>query len=258
MSTGLQVLQQKPKSTKHLVAQFFDPKNESSIQAQAIFNVWADHGGFNPAKAAAKVQAEGHALIALAEANPRIYECDPMSVLSAVLKGARAGLELSEGHYHLVPFKNRNGTYTATYITDYKAMISLAYSRCGVIIEPPVFIYPESDFYEDADGIHYRNTMRGFSEDELLGLVINWTISGKKPGTWLDKGTIYTRHRAKSAKYNSSNDYVKNDSIWVKDPQLAFIKTMYRHCFKYIPGLDQITGGQEAQDTEQLDNTIEI
>lgn len=61
--------------------------------------------------------------------NPKLGECDPMSVLSAVVDASRLGLEIGT-HAHLVPFRIK-GKQLCQMIPDYKGLIALA-MRGGV------------------------------------------------------------------------------------------------------------------------------
>jgi recombination protein RecT len=61
--------------------------------------------------------------------NPRLGECEPMSVLSAVVDASRLGLEIGT-HAHLVPY-NIKGRMMCQMIPDYKGLIALA-MRGGV------------------------------------------------------------------------------------------------------------------------------
>jgi recombination protein RecT len=95
-----------------------------------------------------------------ARVTPKLYECDPVSLLGAMMTSAALGLEPNngQGHAFLVPFKNnKKGVTEAQLIIGYKGFIDLAF-RSGLLT------------YIDA-GVHY-------SDDELWAYEkgVNFTL----------------------------------------------------------------------------------
>src|SRR5262245_35506583 len=65
------------------------------------------------------------AILALSKV-PGLAECDPMTVLSCLMKLSQWGLEPDGYHAHLIPFKNRKrGLTECQLIVDYKGLAAL-------------------------------------------------------------------------------------------------------------------------------------
>lgn len=74
---------------------------------------------------------------------PKLYECDPLSVIGAVMLAAQLGLEPGPlGHVYLVPFKRE-----CQFVLGYKGMVDLAY-RSGLVKDVGTGIVYEGDAFE--------------------------------------------------------------------------------------------------------------
>ena len=69
------------------------------------------------------------------KSTPRLAQCDPMSLIGAVMLSAQLGLEPGPlGHVYFVPFRNgRTGNYEVQFILGYQGIIDLAY-RSGKLL----------------------------------------------------------------------------------------------------------------------------
>lgn len=85
-----------------------------------------------PQKAADLIRPERAIRLLLNEVRriPKLAECDPKSILGAMLTAASLGLDIGSGlgHAYILPFKG-----TATFIPGYKGLLALAY-RSGSVI----------------------------------------------------------------------------------------------------------------------------
>ena len=94
-------------------------------------------------------QSERLARVTLTELRrkPKLYECDPASLLGALMLAAQLGLEPGPlGHVYLVPFKHE-----VAFIVGYKGMVDLAY-RSGLVKDVATGIVFEGDSFEWREG----------------------------------------------------------------------------------------------------------
>ena len=73
---------------------------------------------------------------------PKLYECNPLSVVGGLRLGAQLGLALGPlGHFYLVPFKGE-----AVFILGYRGMVELAY-RSGLVKDVKAALVHEGDSF---------------------------------------------------------------------------------------------------------------
>ncbi len=93
------------------------------------------------------MSADRVARIALTEMrrNPKLMNCDPYSILGAVIQSAQLGLEVGSGlgHAYLVPYKTE-----CTLITGYKGQVDLARRGGRIKSLMAYLVYPEDRFDE--------------------------------------------------------------------------------------------------------------
>jgi recombination protein RecT len=79
--------------------------------------------------------------------DPKLIECNPLSVVGGLRLGAQLGLSLGPlGHFYLVPFKRE-----AVFILGYKGMIELAH-RSGQLKDLKASLVREGDAFEYREG----------------------------------------------------------------------------------------------------------
>lgn len=85
------------------------------------------------------------AVITEMQRTPKLQQCTPASLVSAVFEIAQAGLVVSrvEGLAYILPFKNKAGQYIATPVIGYKGYIRLAYQGGFVKILYAEMVYEE-------------------------------------------------------------------------------------------------------------------
>jgi len=91
--------------------------------------------------------------LALAK-NPDLLKCDPGSVLLAVMKAARCGLDVAGVYGHLVPYGAE-----CQFVPDYKGLVALAVATGVVQDLQPVLVYSQDEFIpEEGENphIHHR------------------------------------------------------------------------------------------------------
>jgi recombination protein RecT len=96
---------------------------------------------------------------------PKLADCDPLTLLGAMMTSASLGLEPNTplGHAYLIPFQNRSkGVVEVQFIIGYKGMISLA-RRSGAVVNIHADVVYEGDefSYEYGSEQHLRHKPSG-------------------------------------------------------------------------------------------------
>jgi recombination protein RecT len=147
---------------------------------------------------------------------PKLYECNPYSVVGGLRLGAQLGLSLGPlGHFYLVPFKDE-----AVFILGYKGMIELAYRsgklrriRAAVVREGDAFDYR----YGTREYLDHRPAEGGADRAWLAVYAVAELAGGGKPFEVLDPGHVEDRRkRSASAKLPTSPWSTDTEAMWCK------------------------------------------
>jgi recombination protein RecT len=180
--------------------------------------------------------------------NPKLYECEPMSVVGGLRLGAQLGLALGPlGHFYLVPFKGE-----ATFILGYKGMIELAY-RSGNVKRI------EANVVREGDAFDFRLGSRAFLDFTPSGppgerewravYALAETKQGGKPFTVLYPEQV-ERRKARSAAAQSSY------SPWQTDTEAMWRKTAVRALQAFLPQTEQLAQAVEQDDAPVIDGEL--
>jgi recombination protein RecT len=147
---------------------------------------------------------------------PKLYECNPYSVVGGLRLGAQLGLSLGPlGHFYLVPFKGE-----AVFILGYRGMVELAY-RSNKVRRVSAAVVREGDGFEFRYGTRavLDHTPAGApGEREWLAVyAVAELTNGGKPFTVLYPEDIEARRaRSASAKLPSSPWNTDTEAMWCK------------------------------------------
>ncbi len=173
--------------------------------------------------------SERFARVAMTELRrtPKLYECDPLSFLGALMLAAQLGLEPGPlGHAALVPFKRE-----CVFVLMYKGMVHLAYLS-GLVKDVATGIVHEGDAFE------WREGTRPFLDHTPTGPPDEreWThayaVARLKTG-----GTVFRVifpedvEKAKARSQNAGSPY----SPWVTDRPAMIRKTAVRRLSPMLP-----------------------
>jgi recombination protein RecT len=187
-------------------------------------------------------------LVFLAAAKtPRLKECTPISLFTAVMNASRLGLEIGQ-HAHLVPFKNKSGNVECSMIPDFKGLVHLAVNS-GKVKHIDVRVAYKDDDFDYALGsepyIRHKPKLGGLRHQDniLCFYTIAWLTDGMviigEPMTKDEVDAI--RKRSKAA----------NDGPWVTDYVQMGKKTVVKRDCKMLPQTPELTAAIE------LDNRAE-
>lgn len=172
---------------------------------------------------------------------PKLYECDPVSVLAAVMLSSQLGLEPGPlGHVYLIPFKRE-----CQFILGYKGMIALAY-RSGLVKDVSTGLVFEGDAFA------WRKGTRAFLDHTPSGPPAEreWThayaVARTKPGG-APFEVIYPEDvaKAKARSANASSPL----SPWVTDERAMIRKTAVRRLSPMLPQSPAFAQALEADET---------
>lgn len=186
-------------------------------QHQARFKTLAPKG-VDPARFSAALMTE-------VRANPKLAECDPMSILGAFVKSTQLGLEpgAALGQCFFVPFKNE-----CQFIMGFRGMIELAY-RSGKVSSITARTVHENDLFEWELGTNERITHKPATGDrgalagvyaiaKLAGGGVHFEVLGLED---IEKA----KRSSKTAGFGPWKDHFEEMAK----------KTAIRRLFKYLP-----------------------
>jgi len=166
--------------------------------------------------------------------NPKLLDCDPVSLVSAVMQCAQLGLEPDSmlGHAYLVPFKNK-----VQIILGYRGIMRLARNSDHVVSIEAREVYSEDTFtyqYGDDGARYLRHTP--YEGPDPGKLRASYAIARFKGGgeVW---EVVLPRHIKKAKQ--SARGAGKSDSPWKLHEGEMWRKTAVRRLEPFLP-LDPI------------------
>lgn len=161
---------------------------------------------------------------------PKLLDCSPVSLISAVMQCAQLGLEPDNvlGHAYLVPFKGR-----VQIIVGYRGIMRLARNSEEVDAIEARAVY-EEDVFEFAYGLGDQRRLRHIpSESDKPGkLRAAYAICRFKGGGEVCEITL-PRHIKKARQASKSAS--RSDSPWQLHPEEMWRKTAVRRLEPFLP-----------------------
>lgn len=172
---------------------------------------------------------------------PKLYDCDPASLLAAMMLAAQLGLEPGPlGHVYLVPFKRE-----VAFVVGYKGMIDLAY-RSGLVKDCATGIVFAGDAFE------WREGTRPFLDHTPVGPPAEreWThayaVARLKTG-----GTVFRVIFPEDAEKAQARSAAGNNPAgpWTTDYHAMVRKTAVRRLAPMLPQSPLLARALQADDT---------
>lgn len=199
--------------------------------------------------------------------NPKLAECEPQSVFAAVVMSAQLGLEVGlNGQAFLVPYKQRNGTYTCQLIPGWRGLVDLV-NRSGRASVWTGAVWKGDDFdfeYGSNPNIHHKPSMEGVDETNLENLLYVYAC-GEVTGSQnkvieVQSNMKVRRHRDRYNKVGDRHYSYENFEMYAR-------KVALMQVLKYMPmsiEMANATGLTYAADSgaaalslkEAMDNTF--
>lgn len=190
---------------------------------------------------------------------PKLLECDPRSLIGAVIQASQLGLEPGSalGHCYFVPFFNgKSKQFEIQLVPGYRGFLDLARrsGQCQNIVARAVYA---GDEFEFEYGLEERLVHRPCSVSERGELTHCYAIAFLKDGGRQFEVMSYDEIEAirKRSKAGETGP-------WQSDYEAMARKTVLRRLFKYLPvsiemqkavGLDEAAERGEQQNREIID-----
>lgn len=156
---------------------------------------------------------------------PKLGECNPVSLVGAVIQCSQLGLEPGGvlGHAYLIPFGNE-----CQFIVGYRGMIDLA-RRSGQIVSVSAHEVYSNDKFEYCYGIDEKCIHQPAigERGEFIGA---YSVVKLKDGG--HQFEFMSKHEIEKIRNKSK---AKNNGPWVTNYEEMAKKTVIRRIFKYLP-----------------------
>ncbi len=172
---------------------------------------------------------------------PALLECDPKTVLGAVMEAAQLGLEPDGvlGHAYLVPYKRK-----CTLIVGYKGMIALAY-RSGQVLSLKGNVVYETDEFEVAFGIDEKlKHVPDYESKKRGNRVCTYAIAHMKDGG--HAFVVLSMHEVEAHRKKSAS---ANSPAWKDHYDAMAIKTAVRVLARWIPQCPELQQAGAREDS---------
>jgi recombination protein RecT len=157
--------------------------------------------------------------------NPKLAECEPMTIINAAMCAARLGIEVGSalGQGYLIPYGK-----TCQFMLGYRGMIDMV-RRSGNIQSLSAHQVHANDEFQFELGLNetLRHIPAHTNRGELLGA---YAIAKFKDGG--HQIMYMTNEQITKARDESK---MKNSLPWTKFPEEMYRKTVIRNLFKYLP-----------------------
>ncbi len=164
--------------------------------------------------------------------NPKLAECDPITVVGAVVQSAQLGLELGSGlgHAYLVPFwNNKRRCFECQLIPGYKGFIDLA-RRSGQIASISARVVYEGDEFRYAYGLDETiEHVPAAKRPSDARITHAYAVAVLKDGA--KQMEVMTADEIERVRQMSKQP----DGVWKEFPAEMARKTAIRRIAKYLP-----------------------
>lgn len=165
--------------------------------------------------------------------NPALLNCEPKSLIGAVMQAAQLGLEPGGalGHCYLIPFNNRTkGITEVSFMLGYKGMLALVRNSGAISHVSCRAVYRGDEFkfsYGLDETLEHRPSEKDMSDADLTHV---YAVCYFKDGGRLFE--VMTRAQIDAVRKRSKSS---NNGPWVSDFEAMARKSAIRRMFKYLP-----------------------
>lgn len=179
--------------------------------------------------------------------NPKIAQCDKMTVLNAVNRSAQLGLSpdpmIGEAYFIPRDRKEKQGNQwvsvgtTCDFQIGYKGLIKIAYASKFIKLMQCYTVYDNDHLIMEAGLKPDYRVSRGTSRGEIDGFLCMVKLENDEWDFEYMSIADVNRIRDKSDAYKASSKY-NNDSPWTSSYEEMGKKTVVKRLFKRLPKLD--------------------
>jgi recombination protein RecT len=190
---------------------------------------------------------------------PKLADCEPVSVLGALMTCAQLGLRPGVlGHAWVLPYwDNRSRKYVATFVIGYQGLVELAH-RSGKIASLVARTVHANDTFDIAYGLEdtlvHKPCMVG-DRGDVTGYyaVVKLTTGGH--AFWFMTKAEMEAWRDKYAPKNKRQEIV---GPWVSDFDAMGLKTTVRRLAKWMPKSTELSVALVADEGVRVDLTADL
>ena len=168
---------------------------------------------------------------------PKLGECDPASVLQALMTCSQHGIEPDGRRAHLIPYGNQ-----CQLIIDYKGIVELVMRSGNISYIHADVIYANDDFEYDRGELKAHKYDLGVDRGELVGC---YALCRFKDGT--EKCEVMSKAEVEAIRNRSK---AGKSGPWVTDWNEMAKKTCFRRLSKWLPMDGEIREAFESDDTQ--------
>lgn len=175
---------------------------------------------------------------------PRLADCEPMSLLGALMTASSLGLEVNTvlGHAYLVPFKNKRKKITeAQLIIGYKGYVDLA-RRSGHIVSIHADVVYEDDEFSSSYGTngHLHHVANGKRKNPQKAYAYAKLTDGEAYFVWPYSLVLELRDTTQGYQkalrdLKNGNKWAHDEAAWVKHEHQMAAKTMILRLKNELP-----------------------
>lgn len=182
---------------------------------------------------------------------PKLAECSPASLISAIRNAAAMGLEIDvNGEAYLVPFGNsRQGQPDVQLIPGYRGLIKMAFNsgRVDSIKGDVVYEKDDFDYYESATGPVFKHK-HTYQTDKIIGAWVRIIIKGSAE-PYIQ---FMPRHGKDSIESIRGRSAASGNGPWVTDEAAMCLKTVARRALKFAPTSSTLQGIITAEEEGEI------
>ncbi len=181
-------------------------------------------------------------------ANPQLADCNPRSLLAALMTAAQLGLELNTplGQCYLIPrYNGKTGQLDCCFQLGYRGLIDLAY-RSGEVVTVGAYTVYENDEFEYELGLEPVLRHKPNLNDRGAPVYYYALFKTKAGGYGMDVMTIDEMRRFRD---EYSKAAAKGSSPWESSFDEMAKKTVLKRCLKYAPLKPEFISAAAEDDT---------
>lgn len=181
---------------------------------------------------------------------PKLLECEPRSLLGAMMLAAQLGLEPGPlGHVYLIPFKGQ-----VEFVIGYKGMIELAY-RSDRIKDVMAALVFDGDEFEYQYGTQPKLVHKPQGPRDDREIVASYAVARTRAGG-APFVVTYEEDWERARKASAAGS--KNVGPWVDDRPAMIRKTSVRRLAAFVPQSPQLAVAldRDEQDAPPLDEEL--
>ena len=180
---------------------------------------------------------------------PKLGQCDPLTLLGAMMTCASLGLEPNTvlGHAYLIPFENRKkGVTEVQLVLGYKGMVDLARRSGHVVNIHADVVYKADEFsFEYGSNQHLKHVPAG-ERSKPTHAYCHAKLTDGEAFIVLPYAEVL-KVRDASQGYKTAVKYGKKDSPWIAHEHQMARKTAVRALFNELPiSVEKVTDALEV------------